>query len=123
MKIAISILIAGAFIGGAIFLAGDGVPSTENVSIVDGKQIVEITAKGKYAPKLTAAKADTPTILRVKTNGTFDCTAALKVPAANFEAMLPPTGTTDIELPPQKAGTIVQGICAMGMYNFKVHFN
>ncbi len=124
MKTAISILIAGALIGGAIMLASsDGTPSTANVSVVDGKQIVEVTAKGKYSPKLTAAKAGVPTILRMKTMGTYDCTAALKVPNVGYQQMLPPTGTTDIELPPQKAGATVQGVCAMGMYNFTVQFN
>lgn len=35
---------------------------------------------------------------------------------------LPPSGTTDIEIPPQKAGAVVQGLCAMGMYNFSIKF-
>lgn len=120
----ISIIISIALIGGAImFASGDGPPSTENVSIENGTQIIEVTAKGKYSPRLTAAKAGMPTILRVKTMGTYDCTAALKVPNIGYEKMLPPTGTTDIELPAQNAGAVVQGICAMGMYNFKVGFN
>ncbi len=124
MKTAISILIAGALIGGAIMLAsGDSPPSTENVSIENGKQIIEVTARGKYYPRLTAAKAGIPTILRVKTKGTYDCTAALRVPNVGYEKMLPPTGVTDIELTAQNAEAVVQGICAMGMYNFKVRFN
>ena len=124
MKTAISILIAGALIGGAIMLAsGDGTPSTANVSVVNGKQIVEVTAKGSYSPKLTAAKAGMPTILRMKTMGTYDCTAALRVPSLRYEKMLPPSGMTDIELPAQEAGATVQRVCAMGMYNFKVRFN
>ena len=100
----------------------DGTASTDNVSIVNGKQIVEVIAKGSYLPKLTAAKADIPTTLRVKTNGTFDCTAALKVASVGFEQILPPSGVTDIEIPAQQAGTTVQGICAMGMYSFQIQF-
>jgi plastocyanin domain-containing protein len=124
MKTALAIIIAGALIGGVFLLSSGGDSSSENnVSVSNGKQIVEITAKGKYAPKKTVAKADMPTTLRIKTNGTFDCTAALKVPAAGYEAMLPATGTTDIELPPQKAGATVQGTCAMGMYTFAINFN
>jgi Cu+-exporting ATPase len=124
MKTAISILIAGALIGGAIMLASsDGMASTANVSVVDGKQIVEVTAKGRYSPKLTAAKAGMPTILRMKTTGTYDCTAALRVPSLRYEKMLPPSGMTDIELSAQEAGATVQGVCAMGMYSFKVQFN
>ncbi len=124
MKTAVAIIIAGALIGGAFLLAGGsgGTSSGNNVSVSNGKQIIEITAKGKYTPQRTVAKADTPTTLRIKTNGTFDCTAGLKVPAANYQAMLPPTGTTDIELQPQKAGTTIEGVCAMGMYSFNVAF-
>ena len=48
---AFSIVIAGAFIGGAIFYTGvsstggDDTPAN-NVSIVDGKQIIEVSVKG-----------------------------------------------------------------------------
>ena len=123
MKTGIAIVVAAALIGGAIMLSGgNAAPSTSNVSVVDGKQIVEITAKGRYAPTLTEAKAGMPTVLRIKTNGTFDCTSIVRVPAAHYQANLPPTGATDIELPPQKVGAIVQGICAMGMYSFNVAF-
>jgi plastocyanin domain-containing protein len=123
MKTGIAIVVAAALIGGAIMLSGgSATPSTSNVSLVEGKQIVEITAKGRYAPALTEAKAGVPTVLRVKTNGTFDCTSIVRVPAVGYQANLPPTGTTDIELPPQKSGTTVQGICAMGMYSFNVAF-
>ena len=95
----------------------------DNVSIQNGKQIVEITAKGKYAPRYTTAQANMPTMLKVKTTGTFDCTAALTVPAVGYKAMLEPTGVAVIDIPPQKSGSVVQGVCAMGMYNFKVQFN
>jgi len=59
---AISIVIAGAFIGGAILYTGvrsSGVTDApaNNVSVVDGKQIVEISVKGGYRPQKSAAKA------------------------------------------------------------------
>jgi len=95
----------------------------DNVSIINGTQIVEVTAKGKYAPRHTSAQANMPTVLKVKTMGTYDCTTALSVPAIAYNTMLPPTGETRIELPPQKPGSTVRGVCAMGMYNFEVQFN
>lgn len=121
----ISIVVAGLMIGGAIMLGSGSSDSWQgdNVSIQDGKQVVEITAKGKYAPRLTTAQADMPTVLKVRTQGTFDCTAALTVPAVSYKAMLEPTGVAVIEIPPQKPGAVVQGVCAMGMYNFQVKFN
>ena len=94
-----------------------------NVSIVDGKQIIEIKAKGGYAPRITTAKANIPTVINMQTNGTFDCSLALTVPAVGFRAMLPPSGTTPIEIPPQQPGTTIKGVCSMGMYNFAINFN
>lgn len=120
----ISILVAAAIIGGALYFAkGSDVASTANVFMENGKQIVEITAGKDYSPHLTAAKAGIPTVIRMKTTGTFNCTSSLKVPSAGFQGMLPLSGTTDIAVPEQSAGTSVTGVCAMGMYNFAVNFN
>lgn len=124
----ISIIVAGLLIGGIILLVSAGKTSesnikTDNVSVVDGKQIIEIGAKGGYAPKVSIAKADIPTILRVQTRGTFDCSSALTIPSIGYRANLPPSGVTKIEVPAQKSGATLQGLCAMGMYNFKVQFN
>lgn len=101
----------------------DLAPSVDNISIVDGKQIVAISAKGGYTPKVSNAKAGVTTIIRVGTNGTFDCSSSVAIPSLGLRKSLPITGSTDIEIPEQKAGTKLQGLCAMGMYNFVVTFN
>ena len=88
----------------------------------DGQQIIEITAKGGYSPQLIQAKADVNSTLQVKTNGTFDCSAALTIPALKIQKMLPPTGTTEISVPAQPVGTELVGTCSMGMYSFVVKF-
>ncbi len=124
----ISIIVAGLLIGGAVLLVSSDKTSesntkADNVSVVDGKQIIEIGAKGGYAPKVSTAKADIPTILRVQTRGTFDCSSALIIPSIEYRANLPPSGVTEIEVSAQKSGATLQGLCAMGMYNFKVQFN
>lgn len=90
---------------------------------MDGKQIIEISAKGGYSPRITMAKADMPTIIRMSTKGSFDCSSAVSIPSLGYRANLPPTGTTDIEVGVQKSGSILQGLCAMGMYNFQIKFN
>jgi plastocyanin domain-containing protein len=121
----ISITISALLIGGTIFMsekASSEEDSVNNTSIIDGKQVIEITAKGRYLPKITSAKSDIPTILKIKTNGTFDCTSALTIPSIGYQQNLPPTGETEVEIPPQKAGTTMQGICSMGMYSFSVNF-
>ncbi len=127
---ALSILIAGVLIGGAIILTGGNKnktarieQATNNVTVIDGRQIITINAKGGYSPRITTAKAGMPTLIKVATNGTFDCSSALTIPSIGYRANLSPSGVTDVEVPPQKAGTRLQGLCAMGMYNFSVNFN
>ncbi len=87
-----------------------------------GFQIVEVTAKNGYSPAVTQAKADTATILRIKTNNTLDCSAALFIKDLKFQDFLPTTGETDIQILPQKAGTTIAGSCSMGMYGFEIRF-
>lgn len=124
----ISILLSGLIVGGAIFYASSvGQPvdplDGNNVSVIGGKQIISLNAKGGYSPRLTVAKADIPTILKVRTRGTFDCSSALVIPDINYRANLRPSGEAEIEIPPQKAGSTLSGFCAMGMYNFQIQFN
>lgn len=122
----LSIAIAVALIGGAIALSGGEqstpVASRENVSIVDGKQIIEINVRGGYSPRQTIARANAPTVIRFVTKGTFDCSAAVSIPAVGYRKNLPQTGTTDVVIPPQAPGTTLQGLCAMGMYDMAVNF-
>ncbi|MSU56000.1 MAG: hypothetical protein EXS51_01685 [Candidatus Taylorbacteria bacterium] len=123
---AFSIIIAGLLIGGAILLTGNKTGDTEgsrsNVTVADGKQIVEVTAGNGYSPNLTVAKADMPTVLRMETVNSFSCASALVIPKLGVRKNLPSSGTTDIDIPPQKAGSTLQGLCAMGMYNFSIKF-
>jgi plastocyanin domain-containing protein len=97
------------------------VASANNVSIVDGKQIIEIQAKGGYTPRKSIAKAGIPTILRMNTKGTFDCSSSIRIPSMNLFKSLPQSGVTDIDLGTQKAG-VVNGSCGMGMYPFEIDF-
>ena len=124
---AFAIVVAGALIGGAGFFTGvssnaGGDAPANNVSIVDGKQIVEIRARGGYQPRVSAAKAGLPTIIRFQTNGTFDCSSSVRIPSLGISKLLPQTGTTDIDLGLAQAGKL-QGMCGMGMYFFEVNFN
>lgn len=96
---------------------------SSNVTVVDGKQIITITAKGGYSPRITNAKADMPTVLKLDTRGTFDCSSAVTIPSLSYRANLPPSGQTSIDIPPQKDGTVMKGLCSMGMYNFQIRFN
>lgn len=93
-----------------------------NTEIVNGVQFIDITVKGGYEPRHTTAKAGIPTIIRMKTSGTYDCSAALSIPKLNYRKNLLPNGVTEIEMPPQEAGSTLTGTCSMGMYNFSINF-
>ena len=95
--------------------------SVNNVTIVDGKQIIEIHAKGGYQPRKSIAKAGIPTILRFDTNGTFDCSSSVRIPSLNISKSLPQTGSIDIDIGIPKPSTL-QGNCGMGMYPFEIEF-
>lgn len=122
----ISVIVAAALIGGAFMLArsrGDTgqVANANNVSIVDGKQIIEINAKGGYQPRKSIAKVGIPTIIRFNTKGTFDCSSSVRIPSINISKSLPQVGSTDIDIGSGKLGTL-QGSCGMGMYPFEIEF-
>ncbi|MDO8469925.1 MAG: cupredoxin domain-containing protein [bacterium] len=124
----IATIIAVALIGGTLFLTnrnspnGGPAPAGGNVTVVDGRQVITIDAKGGYAPRETVAQAGLPTTLLMKTRGTFDCSSALVIPSLGYRSNLPPSGEAVIEVPPQAAGTTLEGLCAMGMYNFSIRF-
>jgi plastocyanin domain-containing protein len=88
----------------------------------NGRQVISITARGGYSPRDSFARADVPSIIRVVTKNTFDCSRALILPSLNVQKILPATGAVDFEVPLQKQGTQFYGICGMGMYSFRITF-
>lgn len=126
-KIILAIVFAIILIAGAFFFTResseiiDNNIQVNNVSIVDGKQIIEIKAKGGYYPRNSIAKAGIPTILRFNTNGTFDCSSSVRIPSMNISKLLINSGITDIDLGSPRFGTL-QGMCGMGMYPFQIDF-
>ncbi len=122
----LSSIAALILIGGAAFMTSKQSTSTsaapaDNVSIVDEKQIVTIEVKGGYSPRVSTAKAGIPTVIRFKTNNTFDCSSAILIPSMNISRILPQTGLTDIDIGMNKEGSL-NGSCGMGMYRFEIDF-
>jgi plastocyanin domain-containing protein len=120
-----SIIVAVALIGLAFLLSGNkngtDAANINNVNIVDGKQIVEITAKYGYQPRKSLARAGLPTIIRFKTDGAFDCSSSVRIPSLGISRVLPQTGATDIDIGSPTA-PVLRGTCAMGMYSFEIDF-
>lgn len=124
-SIQLALIIAVTLIGGAIVLSlnkpsTQNEPAANNVTIENGQQIIDITAKGGYTPRTSTAKAGIPTILRFHTSGTFDCSSYIRIPSMGLSKNLPSTGTVDIPVD-AKAGPLI-GMCGMGMYPFQVNF-
>ena len=99
--IAIIIIIIAVLISGLILVVnrqssfeGDG----QNVSIVDGKQIITIDARGGYSPRSSLAQANMPTVIRMRTKGAFDCSIAVTIPSIQYRKNLPMTGETLIDI-------------------------
>jgi len=123
----IAFTITAVLIGWAFWIVSVKPTNTEGpvpaaVSIVDGKQIIDISAKGGYSPRIVEAKAGVPTVLRVSTKGTFDCSASLVIPSLSYQKFLQPSGVEEIAIPAERAQGTLQGLCSMGMYNFQIRF-
>jgi plastocyanin domain-containing protein len=122
----ISVLIAAVFIVGALVFSSDKGDvnniKANNVSVVEGQQIISLVAKAGFSPKTSVANAGIPTILRLNTSGTFDCSAIVRIPKLSILQNLPLTGVTDIDIGTPQKGTI-SGTCGMGMYPFELVFN
>lgn len=101
----------------------EDVKDSNEIVIEGDKQILNLLARGGYSPKVVNAKADMPAILKVETKSTFDCSSAFTIPELKISENLPMTGITEIEIPAQKAGTVIDGTCSMGMYSFKIKFS
>lgn len=127
-KTIVSIAISLAIVGWAFWVVSlrpnTGVAPTQVpvAKIVDGKQIIDITARGGYSPRAVTAKAGVPTVLRVTTKGTFDCSSSIVIPRLSYQKFLSPSGTEEIEISAENAKGTLQGLCSMGMYNFKIIF-
>ena len=124
----LSVVIVVVLIGGALFLnvrnsstSGAEVAQANNVSMVNGTQIIDVSVKGGYHPKNSVAKAGIPTVLRFNTNGSFDCSTSVRIPSLGLSKLLPDTGSTDIDLGSPKVA-MLKGVCIMGMYSFQVDF-
>lgn len=87
----------------------------------DAQKII-LKAKGGFEPAISQALPDKKTILEIHTDNTFDCSSSIIIPALKISKILPSTGITQIEIPPQPADSTITGICSMNMYRFDINF-
>lgn len=96
--------------------------NTSDTTIDEQTNVIEVNVKGGYNPSYIETKAGLKTVLKLKTDKTFDCSAAFQIPELNYSKFLPPTGETLINLGIQEAGTEFNASCSMGMYLLKIKF-
>ncbi len=123
------IIIAAIAISSAIIFSQAATSATltgsiNRPAIIDSSdaQHILISAKRGFTPHTSIASPDKKTILSIKTDATYDCSSTVVIPALRIARNLPPSGTTTIEIPPQPAGTVLKGLCSMGMYEFEIKF-
>ena len=121
--ILVTISIVVIIAGGLFLISGNKSiesPKTITAKEVDGNQIIDMTAKLGFTPQNHVIKANESAILRIKTDNTFDCSSSILIPSLKVNKYLPSSGTTDIEIPAQKAGTKIKATCGMGMYSLNI---
>lgn len=99
----------------------DGWVVLENVPIGQF-QVAEVFAKNGYSPTKIQANANVPTILKIKTENTLDCSGSVVIPELDFQEFLPVTGITEIQILPQESGETIAASCTAGQYGFEIRF-
>ncbi|NWG33172.1 MAG: sulfite exporter TauE/SafE family protein [Chloroflexi bacterium] len=75
-----------------------------------------------YFPQILTAVANQPVVLALVTNKTYSCSRDFVIPHLNFYQLLPDTGTVQVNIPAQPAGTKIFFTCSMGMYTGAIIF-
>jgi hypothetical protein len=90
-------------------------------SATDGSLILKVENNG-YFPKTLSAPANTAFTLNLITSKTYSCARDFVIPDLNFYQLLPETGTVQVNIPAQPAGTKLFFTCSMGMYTGQIVF-
>ena len=87
----------------------------------DGSIILEVQNSG-YFPTTLKAPAGQDFTLNLVTDQTYSCARDFVIPALNYYELLPDTGTVQVNIPAQKAGSTLFFTCSMGMYTGQIVF-
>jgi sulfite exporter TauE/SafE len=87
----------------------------------EGELVLKV-GNGGYFPSTLQAPADQAFTLNLVTSQTYSCARDFVIPGLNFYKLLPDTGTVQVKIPPQKAGTTLFFTCSMGMYTGQIVF-
>ena len=96
----------------------DGVKAS--IDNITGNQIIYIKAKDGFSPKVNIVNSGRPSILKIDTNNTVDCSSTILIPKLGVNKILPASGQTDINVPQMALGDTIDGTCSGGIYSFKI---
>jgi len=86
-----------------------------------GEVVLNVENNG-YFPAVLKAPADTDFTLSLVTDKTYTCARDFVIPALNYYQLLPESGTVQVSIPAQKAGSTLFFTCSMGMYTGQIVF-
>ena len=87
----------------------------------DGELFLNVK-NGGYFPALLRAPAGKDLTLNLVTDKTYSCARDFVIPALNYYQLLPDTGTVQVNIPAQEAGSTLFFTCSMGMYTGQIIF-
>ncbi len=99
----------------------NAVAESSQPAAADGSIILEVQNSG-YFPTTLKAPAGQDFTLNLVTDQTYSCARDFVIPALNYYELLPDTGTTQVNIPAQKAGSTLFFTCSMGMYTGQIVF-
>jgi len=85
-------------------------------------EIILNVQNGGYFPATLKVPAGQDLTLNLVTDQTYSCARDFVIPALNFYKLLPDTGTVQVTIPAQKAGSTIFFTCSMGMYTGQIVF-
>ncbi|MBI2195954.1 MAG: sulfite exporter TauE/SafE family protein [Candidatus Levybacteria bacterium] len=87
-----------------------------NVRVIDGVQNVDLTiTSGGYTPNVITVRKDKPVKLNLKSEGTYSCASAFRIPSLGISKNLQPNESYSLSFTPKQVGKIAF-TCSMGMY-------
>ena len=87
----------------------------------DGSLTLNVGNNG-YFPQTLKANPNEAIKLNLVTNKTYSCARDFVIPSLNFYQLLPDTGSVQVDIPAQPAGTRMFFTCSMGMYTGMIVF-
>jgi sulfite exporter TauE/SafE len=105
------------------FILNNSIKSNQaEISALASAQLTLKVQNGGYSPQRLNALSNEPIQLNLITQDTYSCARDFVIPALGIQVLLPASGSTPIEIPAQKPGTVLRFTCSMGMYTGQIEF-